>query len=368
MSCFSLSCFSLLLTAASVGDQIDSGVVLRSETNLVQVRVAVQDSKGRPVTNLKQEDFQVFDNRKPQLLSLFVADRGSRPGAVVGTERARADAARDEPSGYALPSGYAVIVLDWVNTVVEDQVRARDAALKALDKFTPGQKIAVYLLGEHPGLLLDFTSDRDDLKDAIDRAGIEMGNLTDPPPGRFDARYSGRAAITAGPEVELFFTNRRVDASFRGLNYVGDRLAHLPGMKSLIWISPAFPIIVNGAKPAELVFTKQFEALVAKLNRADVAVYAVDPRGLMAGGGGARGYVDTMQELASRTGGTAFYARNDIDEGVRLALEDGLVGYTLGFHVAEGAAQGLHQLKVSVKRPGVVLRYRESYEVAQPVK
>ena len=352
-----LSCFVLALAAASLGDQTDSGIVLRSDTNLVQVRVAVQDSQGRPVTNLKKEDFQVFDNRKPQVLSLFVADRGSPRDAVFGGGDARTDAARDKPSGYAL------MVLDWINTGVEDQVRGCDAAIEALDKSPPGQKIAIYLLGEHPHLILDFTSERDDLKDAIDRAGIEMNNLADSAPGRFDARYGGRPAITAGAEAELFFTNRRVDASFRGLNYVGDRLAHLPGMKSLIWISAAFPIIVNGPKPAELVFTKEFDALVARLNRADVAVSAVDPRGLMAGGGGARGYPDTMQELASRTGGTAFFGRNDIAEGIRLALEDARVGYTLGFHVAEGAAQGLHQLKVTVKRPGILLRYRESYEV-----
>jgi VWFA-related protein len=301
LSCFSLSCFGVLLTAASAGDQTDSGVVLRSDTNLVQVRVAAQDSQGRPVTNLKREDFQIFDNRKPQVLSLFVADRGSPREAVSGGGDARPDAAHDKPSGYAL------IVLDWINTGVEDQVRARVAALKALDRFTPGQKIALYLLGEHSGLILDFTSDGDDLKDAIDRAGIEMSDVGNPPPGRFDARYGGRPAITAGPEAQLLFDYRRVDAPFRGLNYMGDRLAHLPGMKSLIWISPAFPIVVNGAKPAELVFTRQFEALVAKLNRADVAVYPVDPRGLIAGGG-ARGYVDTMLELASRTGGTAFFA------------------------------------------------------------
>jgi len=363
-----LWCLRLALIATGSGDQTDSGVVLRSDTNLVQVRVAAQDSQGRAVTNLKREDFQIFDNRKPQALSLFVADRGSRPGVISGEGDARQRGAHDDLSGYALPSGYALIVLDWINTGVEDQVRARDAALKALDKFTPGQKIAVYLLGEHPPLAQDFTSDRDDLKEAIDRAGIEMGNLADPPPGRFDARFSGRPAITAGPEAELFFTSRRVDASFRGLNYVGDRLAHLQGMKSLIWISPAFPIVVNGAKPAELVFTREFDALVGKLNRADVAVFAVDPRGLTAGGGGARGYTDTMQELASRTGGTAFFARNDIDQGIRWALEDALNGYTLGFHVAEGAALGLHQLKVTVKRPGIVLRYRESYQVAQQVK
>jgi VWFA-related protein len=348
---------SLVLAATNVVAQSVPGVILRSETNLVQVRVAALDSKGRPVTDLKRQDFQILDNRKTQAITLFVADRGSR---------AATDPSATEPTtstDVAKSSGYALILLDWINTPMEEQVRARDAAVKALDTFTPGQKIAVYLLGEHSGLLQNFTTDRDELKYAIDRAGFEMGKQEASTPGRFDARYAGKTPVKLTAEEELFFANRRVDASLLGLNYVADHMSHLPGMKTLIWISTAFPVIVNGAKPAELVFVKQVNGLIAKLNRADISVCAVDPRGLQAGSGGTRGYVDTMIELAERTGGTVFTARNDIDTGIRLALEDGLVGYTLGFHIAEGAAMGLHQLKVIVKRPGVYLRYRESFYV-----
>jgi hypothetical protein len=70
-----------------------------------------------------------------------------------------------------------------------------------------------------------------------------------------------------------------------------------------------------------------------------------------------------LYELAVRTGGTEFSGRNDLDEGMRLALEDMRIGYTLGFNVPEGAAPGLHEIRVRVNRPGVKLRYRESYEL-----
>jgi hypothetical protein len=71
-----------------------------------------------------------------------------------------------------------------------------------------------------------------------------------------------------------------------------------------------------------------------------------------------------MFELASRTGATTFAARNDLDEGIRMALEDMRLSYTLGFNVPEAAALGTHEIRVHVNRPGIKLRYRESYDWA----
>src|ERR1022692_15857 len=44
--------------------------VLRVNTRLVEVDVVVH-SKGQAVADLKQEDFTVFDNRKPQKVAAF---------------------------------------------------------------------------------------------------------------------------------------------------------------------------------------------------------------------------------------------------------------------------------------------------------
>ncbi len=73
-----------------------------------------------------------------------------------------------------------------------------------------------------------------------------------------------------------------------------------------------------------------------------------------------------MEQLSERTGGVTFTGRNDIDAGIRTALEDMRVSYVLGFHVPAGAAPGLHEIRVKVSRPGVRLRYRESYQLAPP--
>ena len=96
------------------------------------------------------------------------------------------------------------------------------------------------------------------------------------------------------------------------------------------------------------------------MNRADVAVYTVDARGLPVN---AKGYGASLREFAARTGGTAFSDRNDLDEGMRLALEDLKVSYTLGFMVGTNAAPGMHEIRLRTTRPGVTVRYRESYQL-----
>src|ERR1700687_5240861 len=49
----------------------DTPPTFRVRVNLVLVRVVVRDSSGKVVSSLKKEDFQLSDNRKPQVISTF---------------------------------------------------------------------------------------------------------------------------------------------------------------------------------------------------------------------------------------------------------------------------------------------------------
>ena len=70
-----------------------------------------------------------------------------------------------------------------------------------------------------------------------------------------------------------------------------------------------------------------------------------------------------MQEIASRTGGLAFYNTNDLTRAIRAAADDSQVTYTLGFYPSgEGFDGKFHKIDVEVAdRPGVKLRYRKGY-------
>ena len=337
----------------------DSGLVIRSTTSLVQVRVVAQDSKGRPVTDLQREDFQVQDDRKTQPITFFSADRGGASSPVTTIPGS-------EPALMRRGGEYCLLLLDWLNSSYADRYRSRESILDMLKTYRAEQKVAVYVLSKEPHLVHDFTSDMTELAQAILDAGLQPEDMgPDAPPGQFDARYGNRVSPRLSKEEQLFYVNNRVNDSFHTLELVADRLARLPGRKSLIWLSSAFPLLINGsvvpgASAAEVTYYQNMERLLARLNRADVAVYPVDACGLSLS---CRHYPQTMEQISERTGGIMFAGRNDIGNGVRIALEDLRVSYMIGFQVPAGAAPGLHEIRVRVKRAGVAVRYRESYEL-----
>ena len=51
-----------------------AGLVIRSTTRLVQMSVIAEDKQGRPVVDLKGDDFEVFDNGKPCPITVFVVE------------------------------------------------------------------------------------------------------------------------------------------------------------------------------------------------------------------------------------------------------------------------------------------------------
>jgi VWFA-related protein len=247
------------------------------------------------------------------------------------------------------PAGYSVILLDWLNIKYSYRLLAREQVIGLLKKYQPRQRVAIYILDHDPRLLHDFTTDMAALVQAVDDAGVGFPTLDDDPGGR--GRVSG-----GNTEWQILYWQNEVFDTLHTLEVIAGHLAHVPGRKSMVWLSAGFPTMIGGID-----FAPRVERALGRLNKADVAVYSVNACGLSEA---CRSYGNPMFELATRTGATTFAARNDLDEGIRLALEDMRISYTLGFNVPERAALGLHQIRVRMKRPGVTLRYRESYDWA----
>jgi hypothetical protein len=75
----------------------------------------------------------------------------------------------------------------------------------------------------------------------------------------------------------------------------------------------------------------------------------------------------TMQEMAERTGGKAFYNRNDIDHAIGSSIDDGSVYYTLAYYPDNKDWNGkFRKIQVNVTRPGVKLRHRLGYYAVDP--
>jgi VWFA-related protein len=349
----------MLLAIAGLAAPQQPETVIRSTTRLVQVHVVAVDGQGRPVTDLRREDFQIFDEKKQQPLSLFVAEGGPAGEATAG-------AAAIEHS-----HGYSAILLDWLNAGVAERLRGDDAVRKALRTMQPRQSVALYVLGTEPPnvqhplrMIWDFREPSEELAELIGDPFVLPSPDIAEQYGKFDARF-GSGSRNRKIEEQIFDWNNRVMDTVRALNDLAGRMSRLPGKKSIVWLTTGFPMFLNGsgiagARAAEVSYIGEMERVLAVLNRNDIAIHVVDTRGLATTG---RSFGDTEHTAAERTGGTVFADRNDIDVGVRVALDDLQAGYTLGFVIPERAAPGPHRIEVRTKRAKVHLRYREAYDL-----
>jgi hypothetical protein len=196
-------------------------------------------------------------------------------------------------------------------------------------------------------------------------------------------------------------TDIRVTYTLEALRAIARALAGYPGRKNLIWISEAFPLDVNPGASLSAEshnYSTDIARVADSLIDAQVAVYAIDARGLVgfsafdpqnsgvdqfgrstvANGGRLQTSISndsdarmsahaTMQEMAEKTGGRAFYNRNDIDGAIRNSIADGSTYYTLAYYPDNKDWNGkFRKIQLKVKRSGVKLRHRLGYFAVDP--
>src|ERR1700733_4582228 len=136
----------------------------RTGTELVQVSVVAQDKEGKPVTDLRRDEFQLLDNGAPQELQLFVAETEKSNTSPPQTTAPNTFTNRIAP-GSGPRSGYSVIVFDTLFTDFACEtggcgtVWAAQKAVKMLRMLPPGDNIAIYATGYKLWLVRDFTTD-----------------------------------------------------------------------------------------------------------------------------------------------------------------------------------------------------------------
>jgi VWFA-related protein len=115
---------------------------------LVLVRAVVRDAAGKVVTNLKKEDFQLSDNRKPQVISTFSIETPESHKLVSTTKPAEpspdATAPGDSPAIAALPQRFVAVVFDDTDMLSEDVVWVRSAANRLFTSLAPSDRVGVY--------------------------------------------------------------------------------------------------------------------------------------------------------------------------------------------------------------------------------
>jgi VWFA-related protein len=231
--------------------------VIKAQANLVLVDAIATDKKGNYVHDLESKDFHVYEDNQEQKISSFV--RTSDPNG---------------PNAPA-PKRYLVLFFDNSTMDVADQARARQAASQFIEKTaSPDRLMAVADFGGTLRIAQNFTANTDRLKAVVGGVKFSAVNSNEPPQAGENVQVaSAGEPVLVGAAAD--FGARNMLLAVRSL---AKNLAKVPGRKTVVLFSSGFPLTPE--RQSELTAT------VDACNKANVAIYPLDVRGLFAPGPG----------------------------------------------------------------------------------
>jgi len=391
----------------------DDAATFRVNVRLVLARVVVRDSSGHAIGNLRKEDFELFDNGKPQVISHFDVEHGSVPSspAPVAGAANPTDTSQPAEKPPQFPVRYVAYLFDDLHLKFPDLASVRNAAHHRIDALAATDRAAIFSTSGQT--TLDFTDDRAKLHQALNNLAPRpiSGGALDPCPdisfyqADLIANKNDPEALQTAINDYLNCSNQPPTASAvagatafvqvraQEIVSVGQhesrldidvlrdairRIMAMPGQRNLVLISPGF-------LTPDLEY--DYYDVMDRALRAQVVVNTLDARGLyvtIPGGdashaghaditipgqlfspsshatldsAAASAEGDILATLANGTGGTFFHNNNDMDEGLRRLSEAPLDDYILGFTPQNLKTDGkFHTLKVSLKA-------RQKYDV-----
>ena len=391
--------------------------VVKITTNLVQIDVTVVDDNGKTVADLKPEDFEIREDNRVQKITNFSFVSSEPAAAAVAANPANPATPAEKSNAPSIapsvlrPSDVKrtmALVVDDIGLAYESTGPVRQALTKFVDtQMQPGDLVAIIRTSGGVGVLQQFTSDKAQLRAAIN--GIRWnpvgrtGTLSAEP---IKGRYENTEELKDLTE----FRNEVLSAgTLEPLMYVIRGLKDLPGRKSIVFFSENLQVTSAVGRNDRLLHAMDLVKDAA--NRASVVIYTQDASGLqplnytaadssMPGvndisqislGGGLGNSHDTAEAglarlralaerrnveyethtvldyLAKETGGTFSRFTNDLNTAIRKASDDQKSFYLIGYRPDESSFDQVsgrpkfHKWEIRIKRPNLKARYRSGY-------
>ena len=365
----------------------------RSSVEAVVLDVSVLDQNRRPVRGLTTEDFTIVEDGRPQTIQTFKAVDIPDPVGEPATPWMR-DVLPDVRSNEDVLDGrIVVLVLDDATPMpAPDVLRARALARRTIEALGP-HDLAAVVYAFNTTLGQEFTPDRARLLASVEKFNGAIDYMPGP----------SRNATTDGANnvaFDVFSTNASTlyRASIHTLTTVAQYLSALPERrKALVYVSVGVPFEFDAAGPTTVIastgdaggITRQLimelQDAFGAAQRANVAIYGLDPGGLRAPNeGGVRSGDESnpgrlnrefLETVALNTGGFVVANTNDSSPGISQILSENSSYYLVGYVPANPRADGKYRrIEVRVNRPGVTVRSRAGYfeprastKTAQPI-
>ena len=368
----------------------ETSATFKVNVRLVQLRVVVRDPHGKAVGTLHKENFRLFDDGKPQVITKFDVETIGLQGTPEPdvSQLATSTAVTSAPQA-SLPNHYIAYLFDDVHLEFGDLVHVREAARNNLATLRPTDRAAIFTTSGQNNL--DFTDDRINLHEALQHLKphpiresgpnpcpkmnyyiadrIQHGDdaalsavtaevmacqhISDAKAAQGIAKgAAGQGVVTGEAETRLALTT---------LQDIVRRISAAPGQHTIVLVSPGF------ITPRQL---SDVNDIVDRALRANVTISTLDARGLyvlMPYGDVTAGprasspliaqyqtesalvEANVMAELADGTGGSFFQRSNDFEEGFRITASMPEYYYVLAFSPQNLKLDGrFHHLKVTL--------------------
>ena len=400
-------------TLQSTGIRPIGGLTFAEEIQLTiaNLVVYVTDKKGKAVTDLTADDFEVFqdgDRKQITNFKLYTDEiirselaKEPQPGISIPTP---APAATDPTLDSGPVPVHFVLYIDNENLEPLDRNRVLSQTREFIrTSLHPPAQMMVVAYQRSFEVLQEFTSDPSKVLDAMRKVRTYTGGRTErmntardiidriqniEKEQNSDSPYANPQ--TGGTEYQQVyqlianFARESVNDLQFTLDYLRQTitsLSGLPGKKGIIYVSNGLPMtpgmelfyemsrvtrdssILN--RMYEFDESRLFQQLASMANAQDVTFYAIDATGLTMGGIGGAEYAtaqdplaasvgihnltDSLRFLADETGGIAIVSTNDVSSRLDLINQDMFTYYSLGYPLLASGRDKVHKVKVKLR-------------------
>ena len=374
----------------------------RAGVDFVRVDVIVTDKDGKPVVDLTPEDFVVTEDGEPQTVSSFKLVRVDETAYTTPARPIRStfdeetEAQREDVRLFA-------IFLDDYHVRRGASMYVREPLTEFLQQQIAPSDLVALMYPLTPISDVIMSRDHDAMAAAVQRFDGRKYDYT--PRNQFEERYANYPA-----EVVERVRNEVSLSALRGL------ITHLGGLregrKAILLVSEGYsyylppqmrdpvasaPGLGNPRRmdmgggmgtyedrarfESDIEMADQLRRVFDEANKNNVAIYALDPRGLTSfeydinesvgdvrvDSASLRMLQNSLRSMADETDGRAIVNQNDLAKGLRQLVQDSSTYYLLGYNSADAPQDGkFHEIKVRVKRRGLQVRHRKGYWALTP--
>jgi len=354
---------------------------LQVESQIVLLDVSVTDANGKPVTDLRPDEFRITEQGLPQTIASFAPPTAhAMPTDATGSLLVNSTA----DLGKIGQAPVTLIVLDELNTTFADRAYARTRLIEWLKRqpavmTQPTALLAINDKDLH--LLRDYTQDRDALLAVLQK-------------------HSGDVVWRMDPNSTSASTQENMGAVLAAIDQLAQATRGIAGRKNLLWAGRGFPAVDIsdvGVSSADSI-NAQLRYLSDLLMQARVTLSVIGPAlsaseanlfNSTLSQGGPQTLADQAQTdtnmsafnngdgvlkffaLSVASGGNSYSARNDIDAEIGRSVDEGGTYYTLSYRPtnASNDPKAYRKIRVTVTRPGLTVQTRDGYfaQQQQPV-